>query len=294
MSTDRREWLKAAMGTAAGASWLGAAGLGSVGLGASGLAGAAGRAPVDPAQLYHKLHFRTDDGVVFWWLMGPKIGQVGTTLTPLFTNCVGTIQRVKHSADGSFEVTQLETVLALDLETGVPLTEWKNPYTGEVLPIRFNVVGPTTVKYRPDHSRVLPKEIGGTPLESSAVTHPPIIVGDDVFIRDESKARVFSPGRATPFEVNDIALYHGSLANLSNPKVSVGDATVFFAEVTGWQRWMNMGDRPGNLTSRLGGRKLRRYEDLPEIFRRALAQRAPEVAADPIAALDKPAAKFDR
>jgi hypothetical protein len=264
----------------------------------SGVAAQSGGAPapagVDARQLFHKLHFRTDDGVIFWWLMGPKIGQVGTTLTPLYTSCVGTVQRLMHHADGSFDVTHLEMIVMLDLETGAPLEQWRNPYTGETVPARHNIVGPVTSRYRPDGSRVLPTEIGGTPLEASARTAAPIIVGDDVFIRDESVARVFTPGRKTPFEVNDIAVYHGSLQNLVDPAVKVGDATVFFAEVTSWQRWMKMDDAPGSLTSRLTGRKVRRFEDLPEVFRRKLAQMSPEIAADPIAALDRPAPKFDR
>ena len=284
---DRREWMGAALGTAL------LAGPGSAGARAAG-APAAGSAGVDPVKLYRKLHFRSDDGLAFWWLQGPKIGQVGATLTPLFTNSVGTIQRVRQLPDGGFEVTQLEMVFALDLVTGAPLAEWRNPYTGELLPIRFRPLGPTTIRYRPDNSRVLPTEIGGAPIESRATTHPPLIVGDDVFVRDESIARVMSPGRTTPFEVNDIATYHGSLANLVDPAVTMGEATVFFAEVTGWQRWMNMGDRPGSLTSRLVGRKVRRYADLPESWRARLAQLAPDIAADPVAALDRPAAKFDR
>jgi hypothetical protein len=74
----------------------------------------------------------------------------------------------------------------------------------------------------------------------------------------------------------------------------MGEATVFFAEVTEWQRWMNMGDRPGNLTSRMTGRKVRRYEDLPASWRERLAKRAPKIAADPLAALDGKEAIFDR
>jgi len=265
------------------------------GVGAAATVAPSGRGgKADPRELFHKLHFRTDDGVIFWWLMGPKIGQVGTTLTPLYTNCIGTVQRVKHHADGSFDVTHLEMIVMLDLESGEPLEQWRNPYTDEVMPARHNILGPVTTRYRTDGTRVLPTEIGGTPVESRATTHPPMIVGDDVFIRDESVARVFSPGRKTPFEVNDIAVYHGSLKNLVDPKVTVGDATVFFAEVTSWQRWMKMDDAPGSLTSRLSGRKVRRYQDLPEVFRRKLAQMSPEVAADPIAALDRPAPKFDR
>lgn len=285
---DRREWLGAALGAVAvGAS--APASLASRGTPARPAAG-----PLDPVRLYRKLHFRTDDGLLFWWLKGPKIGQVGSTLTPLFTNLVGTVQRVRQLDDGGFEVTQLEMVFAFDIDSGEPLEQWRNPYTGETLPMRFRPLGPTTTRYRPDNSRVLPTEIGGAPLESRATIHPPVIVGDDVFFRDESVARVFTPGRATPFEVNDIATYHGSLANLTNASVTAGEATVFFAEVTGWQRWMNMGERPGSLTSRLAGRKLRRYEDLPAEWRARLAQLAPEIAADPIAALDRPTARFDR
>ena len=270
ISMDRREWL----GAAAAFSVVGAVGAND----------ASAATTTDAGLMYRKMHFRSDDGLVFWWLQGVKYGQVGTTLTPLYTASIGTLQRVKHAADGGFEVTQLEMNVILDLQTGRALDAWRNPYTNEVLPVRMSPVGPTVTRYGADNVRVLPKEIGGTPLEATATLHPPLIVGDDVFQRDESVARVFTPGRDKPFEVNDIAVYHGSLANLSDPRVKVGEATVFFAEVTGWQRWMNMGDR----------RKVRRYEDLPADWRANLARAAPRVAADPIAALDAAAAKFDR
>jgi hypothetical protein len=171
---------------------------------------------------------------------------------------------------------------------------WRNPYTGETLDVPFAPVGPATVHYRPDNTRDLPTELGGTRLEATATIHPPVIIGDDVLQRDESRARVFTPGRAQPFEVHDHATYHGSLANLGDPDVTIGEATVSFADVTGWQRWMNMGERPGGITGRLFGRKLRRYEDLPAAWRARLAQVAPQIAADPVAALDAPAAKFER
>lgn len=285
-SIDRREWLGAA-----GALWLGA-GL-AVPTESASAATTPGRVP-DAGLLYRKMHFRSDDGLVFWWLQGVKYGQVGTTLTPLYTASIGTLQRVKHHADGSFEVAQLEMNVILDYATGQPLSAWRNPYTDEVLPVRMNPVGPTTTQYGADNVRVLPKEIGGTPIEATATLHPPLIVGDDVFQRDESVARVFTPGRERPFEVNDISMYHGSLSNLADSRTKVGEATVFFAEVTGWQRWMNMGDRPGALTSRMVGRKVHRYEDLPADWRANLAKVAPRVAADPIAALEGEAAKFDR
>lgn len=285
MSVDRRQLIT---GAVAGMFAAGAARAATV------AAKASATAHIDPTTMFRKLRFRTDDGLLFWWLQGPKIGQIGATLTPLYTNSVGTIQRIRHREDGGFDLTSFEMALSLDLETGEPLESWRNPYTGETLPVRFRPLGPSVAQFRADNSRVLPTEIGGARMESSTMTHPPIVVADDVFQRDESVARVFTPGRKTPFEVNDIAVYHGSLANLTDTAVTSAEAVVFFAEVTGWQRWMNMGDRPGNLTSRLTGRKVHRYEDLPATWRAQLARVAPQLAADPIGALDRTEARFDR
>lgn len=287
---DRRALIQVAAG-AASAVVLG---------GSPGVARAA-TAPVAPATptfdrvaLYRKLHYRSDAGLVWWWLQGPKYGQVGTTLTPLFSMLVGTLQRVTPRADGGFDLTSLEMVFLADPDSGARLTQWRNPYTGETIPVKFSPLGPSIIRYRADNSRVLPTEIGGARLESSVRTSEPLVVGDDVFVREESRARVYSPGRTTPFEVNDLSTYHGSLRNLTDPDVTMGEATVSFAEVTGWQRWMNMGDRPGNLTSRSSGAKVPGFEAMPANWRAMLAEVAPQIAADPVAALEGPAARFDR
>lgn len=252
------------------------------------------KSPKDMTLLYRKLLYRSDDGIVWWWLKGPKIGQVEATLTPLFTINVGTVQRVRVRPDGGFDLTSLEMVFLTDVETGAPLSSWRNPYTGETLPVKMTPVGPTTVPYAADNSRVLPTELGGSRLEATSRIHAPEIVNDDVFLRAESRARVFSPGRTAPFEVNDLTTYHGSLAELSDPGVTMASATAFFAEVTGWQRWMKMGDRPGGLTSRSSGAKVKSYGEMPAAWRAMLEAQAPQIAADPVAALDRPAAKFDR
>ena len=72
---DRRGLMGGALGAAIGFNWVG---------------GEAKASPssveIDEITLYRKLHLRTDDGLIFWWLQGPKIGQVGTTLTPLYTS----------------------------------------------------------------------------------------------------------------------------------------------------------------------------------------------------------------
>jgi hypothetical protein len=252
------------------------------------------RRAADLALLYRKLVYRSDDGILWWWLQGPKYGQVDATLTPLFTLNVGTVQRVKQRNDGGFDLTSLEMVFLTDVETGAPLSAWTNPYTGETLPVKMNPVGPTTIAYAADNSRTLPTELGGSRLEATSIRHQPVIVGDEVFLRADDQARVFSPGRTSPFVVNDLTTYHGSLRELSDPAVTMASAKAFFAEVTGWQRWMKMGDRPGGLTSRSSGAKVKSYDEMPAPWRALLESQAPDIAADPVAALDRPAARFDR
>lgn len=291
----RREWLRAAAGATVGV--LAGAAV-SPGRAAAARAGAARR--LDPAnaadrlQMYRKLHYRSDDGLVWWWLQGPKYGQVGTTLTPLFTMVVGTLMRIRQTEDGGFDLTSLEMVFLADLASGTRLSEWRNPYTDEVLPVKFDPLGPNTLRYGADNRRELPTLIGGSRLEAGARTSEPLVVGDDVYVREESTARVWSPGRTTPFEVNDISTYHGSLRELTDPAVTRARATVAFAEVTGWQRWMGMGERPGNLTSRSVGAKVDSFEAMPANWRAMLAEVAPKIAADPVAALEGPEARFSR
>jgi hypothetical protein len=275
------------------------AGAATIGLSAellfrAGSAAAAEQGDLDPITLQRKLRYRTDSGLVFWWLRGIKYAQEGTKLTPLFTNHTGTIQRVRQRDDGGFDVTLIEVTLQTAVDSDTPLTSWTNPLTGEQIPIQARPLGPTTISYRPDNSRVLPKELGGARLESESHEHDPVIVGDDVFAAQVVKAKVFRPERESPYVVNDLSHHHGSLAELRDPTVTMAHATVSFAEATGWQSWMNMGERPGTLTSRTFGAKVGAFEAMPAVWRAALERMAPEIAADPVAALDAPAATFDR
>lgn len=272
---------------------LGAAGAGLLACPGAGRASSSALL-ADPALLYRKLKYRSDDGPIFWWMKGPKYGVVDAEMTTLWTIEVGIISTVHHRSDGGFDVTALEIIFMTDPATGGRLETWRNPYTNETLPARVALVGPTTTRYDAGNARTMPTTLGGAPLTVSAKRADPVIVGDDIFIRDEVVARVMSPGRTRPYIVNDISVLQGSVADLSSPGTKFGAARVTFAEVTGWQRWMNMGDRSGSLTSRTVGAKVERYDQLPERWRDMLKSYAPEIAGDPLGALQKPQFRFER
>jgi hypothetical protein len=156
-------------------------------------------------------------------------------------------------------------------------------------------VGPTTVVYRPDGTPILPKELGGSRLEGSSRVGPAVVVNDDVWVRGDSIAKVYSPDPTRkPFEVNDLSIYQGSAKEIANPKVMMASATVQSMQVTGWRTWMKMGERPGSMTSRAVGRKVATYAQMPQRWRELVAEIDPTIAADPIGALVKPANKFER
>ena len=98
---------------------------------------------VDSRTLYRKLHYRLDDGVVFWWLQGPKYGQVGTVLTPLYQANIGTFQRIRHLDDGGFELTALEiNIISNAMDIGIVSSTVRRNIS---LDIRINISNPTTL-----------------------------------------------------------------------------------------------------------------------------------------------------
>jgi len=284
MELSRRLGLKIALG-----------GVSAAALAGSGVANAAVDQSKDAKAMFRKLRYRADEGLVFWWLKGTKYGQVGPELKPIFDMQVGSFMRTKNTPDGGYDVTSLELVFYTDLATGEFMREWTNPYNGKTLRINHGLVGPTTIHFTKSGDQVMPTEIGGAKLESVNVIGPPLIVGDDIWIKQDSTAAVMpADAKGAPFRVNDWSTYLGRIADLNNAAMPFAPATVYLQEATSWQRWMMMGDAPGGLTSRAVGRKVATYAEMPEAWRKLVADIDPDVAKDPHASLDRPSAKFER
>lgn len=249
----------------------------------------------DANAIYRKLRYRADEGLVFWWIVARKFGQVGTKLDPLFDMQVGSLMRVKNAADGSYDVTSLEIVFYTDIDTGAFLREWKNPYTNEVLPMKHDPLGPTTTKHTPAGDPIRPTELGGSKLEARSLNSAPLVEGDDIWIKHESTATVFPrDGKGEPFRVNDWSTYHAKLSEVADAKTPFVSSTVHLQEVTSWSRWMNMAEKAGNQTSSGVGRKVKSYAEMPAVWRKLVEEIDPDVAKDPLGVLDRPTAKFER
>lgn len=229
---------------------------------------------------------------VIWTMRGTRYGQIDNILTPLWTMNVFSVLRARNVTPDGFVSETLEIVVNSDLATGEPLTRWRNPYTGEDLPMRSVPVGPIAVPQTLDGPKLPVNALPGASITSTTSGNGPLSErGDDVWLRMDSGASVSRPtGR--PYIVNDFAEYHAS-----RRKIDAGGfvpATMSFVAVTGWQRWMNMGERPGGLVARAAGRKAARLADVDSEVRRAVGLVHPKIVADPVAALSRAPEAFER
>lgn len=253
--------------------------------------------PSGPTELlatYRKMRFALHDRPVFWWMRATKYGLVDGKLTPLYGMEIGNISKVVASDSDSFTAKTLEIVYSTDGETGELLDEWVNPYTGVTLPMHNIPIGPNSLNHTVEGPE-LPTELPGAKLDASAEFGPLWSEGGSVWIRDDTSALVTQlDGKSKPFRVYDWPTYQSSLADLQNPNLDSARCNVSFTAVSDWQRWMSMQDRPGNLMSRASGQKADHFDQLPERFRRLLAEHHPIIFEDPEKALDLPPFRFER
>ncbi len=275
---------------------LSAAALAAVGPAAAAVMTSKVLDPVRDAALINiKLRYRADNGPLFWWMKGTKLGQVNAAMRPLFDMQVGTIARIAHKPDGTFDLTSLEVVFYTDLETGARLRQWKNPYTEATVNVTHGPLGPETIAFKADARKVeVPREVGGA-IIAGKFDSQASVVGDDVWAQTQSTVSVTQKDAAVPpFQVNEWSTFHGRAADVLAANKPFIPATSHLQESTSWSKWMGMADRPGNLTARCIGAKVKTYAEMPEKWRSLMAEAHPDIAADPIGALDRPAARLDR
>jgi hypothetical protein len=252
---------------------------------------AAANEPRDLVRALRRLRYAEAGELSFWWMRATKYGLVDNRLTPIFGMEIGNIARTTDLVDG-FAALTLEIVFFTDPVTGKRTESVRNPWTGELLPRKDSLVGPTTVRYRTGGTEY-PVELPGVSIAMEPLTQVFAVEGDDVWLRDDTSARVTPLKEGAPrFWVSDWATYHGSRAALADPKLTAPPATVSFNSVSSWLDWLKMGGRPGYMLSRGSGRKFNRLADLPASFLDILKERYPAIVADPAAALEKPANTF--
>lgn len=247
--------------------------------------------PEDARAIVRKLHYRTDDGLVFWWIKGTYFADIGASLTPLFGMSFAAIQSVKQRGDGGFDVSQMELGFRTDLDTGAWIKEFRNPLNGAITPVPFNPIGPSTIHYSPDAVPTVPRNLGGSEIDFQPFPETPFVVQDKVFMQYRARSRVRTAGAADRI-INDISMLYGPADQALDPQVTSVDAWLHSSDVTSFPRWMNMGDRQGSVTLRGIGAKVMRIGDMPRDLLGMIETYDASILADPAAVLRRAPATY--
>lgn len=235
-----------------------------------------------------KLRGTLDDRMVIWWMKGVRYGVVKDELNPLFNMLVGSFSRYEEVPGRGYQVTMLELGYLTDLETGEPLDEFKNPYTGKIVTVPEQRLGPLPVMLTSNGVEI---ESGGAfdAIELKTRLGPAIVDGDDIWLREDSTAKVDSDLPMMGKHVyNELVTYRGRVSDLNNPDLASAPASVTYQSVTSWREWFESGGIPGHTTARAAGKKIFSVEQFPDDYLAAAQARHPEIIADPEAALDAP------
>jgi hypothetical protein len=243
--------------------------------------------PEDARAIYRKMRYRTDSGLVFAWVKGPHLAVVGANLTPMYGINLGAIQRITQRPDGGFDVREIEISFTTDVDTGRRLTEFRNPFTGEVLPVKVRTPRPSTVSYSRDNDLRAPPTYQGAKFDVSHYPVSTFVIGDELFVRDRTRATLQAAGQPERI-LNEISTFSAPRAVVLDPTVASVDAKVQSNDMTSWPTWLKMAGAPGVMGLYAVGGKARDFSSLPADWLEMVHEVWPEIAADPIAALDRP------
>ena len=248
-------------------------------------AGAAG-IPTNAAEfgtLFRRMRYRTDDGVLFWWMTGAKYGQMGNEVKAFHGMEACAIIRITSTASG-WSTETLEHIFYTDLETGRPLKTVTNPFTGESIEYKRTPARPFTLHYNSDASFELPSEIGGAKFDSDRNKAILAVNGDEIWISDDATTTL-TPADGVPVHSADWSTFRCKTTDLSNATEAFVPASLHLQTISGWQSWMKMDGQPGGLLSRIVGAKVASFDEVPETWRALLAEAHPDIARDPIGSL---------
>jgi len=281
------------------ATMIGRRGALALGLGAAALVSLPAQGAVTKRQLdlandedqrliYRKLRYRTDSGLLFSWVKGPYVAVIAGDLIPMYAINLGAIQRVTQRPDGGFDLVDLEISFRVDVETGEPMKQMVNPVTKKLIDVVTRPQGPNRISVSRDNEVQISTLPNGNRYEHS---HPPTRVfalNDEIVLRDRSHSRVTAPDGSVSM-LNEVSTLSGPRALVLDPSVTTINSRLQANDIRSWPSWLKMDDQVGHLALLGNGGKVSRFEDLPADWRAKLAKYYPDIAADPVGALDRPA-----
>lgn len=185
---------------------------------------------------------------------------------------------VKDEKRGTgYRLVSRELLLYGDPATGEILEQWTNPWTGKTLGVIQTVNDPV------NQPPFFPIGRDGKPLRWSGK-----VLGNQWWQTSTIPLFYTNPLGGEyqkyvggTYHATEMFNFFGDADDLLNDKRDTAATRVGWVRVSGWLPWMEMGDRHGVLYFHTAGRKLDRFEDMPERMRSEIAAKYPAWSAPP-------------
>jgi hypothetical protein len=267
---------------------LGGATLGGAALAGGSAASAATGALdfADPKQrlrAYMLMHGALDDRLVVGCITGRYYGVVDNEVKPLYGLLGVTFARYRAAPGGGYNGASYEIPYFTDLNTGEVIDQYLNPYTGQTVAVAHGGFPPARTVISADLKTSVPKPIPGLTIDNTVL--PADVIGDDVWITEETFSALQIPGRLKPVRYSELVTMHAKTPDLADPSAKRVPCQTSYTSIVSWRPWLKMGDHPGHLIGYGVGRYGVTMEDLPASWRRAVQARLPESLKNPGAPL---------
>ena len=219
------------------------------------------------AQDWVKVRASTDGEQSFLTWVGSVYSMVpGERKEHLFQIVGMSAARCIPKSNGGWDFTSRELTFYLDPNTREILRKWKNPWTGEELP----VVHVANNGVQGVFKRPFPAIVEGdtTAFVFDLFSHYPNPLASD---------RRFAPYSPQPiYQATELFKLTVSTTELRNEEAtSVSKMILAWDRIGPWVPWMKMGDRPGNLVYSAWGGKVATFSELPQLLQEEINTRVP-------------------
>jgi hypothetical protein len=178
--------------------------------------------------------------------------------------------------DGSFKMVTREILIYKDPKTGEVLRSWTNPWTGKQVKV-------VHVANDPVNQRVGAVDRAGRPFEL-----PFVVNGNQwwltstvpLFYRN-ALGGDYQDYVGGKYHATEMFNFFGDVDELANPRRPSVSARVAWVRISDWLPWMEMGGRAGIVYFNTAGRRLERFEDMPESLRTEIKVNFPAYQAPP-------------
>lgn len=242
--------------------------------------------PEDAVKIMRKLQssLKDDEDVVYWWEGSVYSRVPGEKDRLLFTYQAMNVRRSGTINDPEkgygYRMVSRELLFYQDPQTKEILRTWKNPWTGKETEVIHVANDP--VNSRPvfaDANGANPYKLPGTFKDDMFLVtfEVPLFYTNPL----GGEYQEYVGGTYQAIEIFNFACDANDLLDAS--KNTAEKAVVAWNRVSKWLPWMEMGDRTGQLIFSGLGKKLKSWDDLPEIMKQEIKAHYPDyVSAPPV------------